>query len=135
MYIETQDCTTSSGSPDRYVAKSFFRPVAELDIAISYPISKDILSRAAYIDGAAASRRKKIKHTKYKSQLLPRAFATTTIPLVFQHYGRWGDEAQQFLRLFLSHMSYDDDDRHNASSFTTNWDNSDQSSYNNVTLV
>ena len=42
-------------------------PATELDIALSHPFSKDILSTAAYIDGAAASRREKIKHTKCDS--------------------------------------------------------------------
>ena len=118
-YIEPKDrYTTSSGRPDIYVAESFCMPVAELDIALSHPFSKDILSRAAYIDGAAASRRQKIKHTKYDSQLLPGGFAPTVIPLVFEHYGRWGDEAQQFLKT-LSLMSYDEDGHQNASNFTT----------------
>ena len=95
-------------------------PAAELDIALSHPFSKDILSKAAYIDGAVASRREKIKHTKYDSQLLPGGYAPTAIPLVFEHYGRWGDEAQQFLKT-LSLMSYDEDVRQNASNFTTYW--------------
>ena len=56
-YIEPKDrYTTSSGRPDIYVAKSFCMPAAELDIALSHPFSKDILSTAAYINGAAASR-------------------------------------------------------------------------------
>ena len=56
-YIEPKHCyTTSSGGPDIYVAESFYMPAAELDIALSRPFSKDILSRAAYIDGAAACR-------------------------------------------------------------------------------
>ena len=93
-------------------------PAAELGIALSHSFSKDILSRAAYIDGAAASRRQKIKHTKYNSQLLPGGYAPTAIPLVFEHYCRLGDEAQQFLKS-LSFMSYDADVHQNASSFTT----------------
>ena len=71
-------------------------PAAELDIALSHPFSKNILSRAAHIDGAAASRREKIKHTNHDSQLLPGGYAPTAIPLVFEHYVRWGDETQQF---------------------------------------
>ena len=68
-------------------------PAAELDIALSHPFSKDILSRAADIHGAAASRREKIKHAKYDSQLLPGEYAPTAIRLVFECYGRWGNEA------------------------------------------
>ena len=120
-YIEPKDrYTTSSGRPDIYVAESFCMPAAELDIALSHPFSKDILSRAAYIDGAAASRREKVKHTKYDSQLLPGGYTPTAIPLVFEHYGRWGDEAQQFLKT-PSLMSYDEDGHQNASNFTTYW--------------
>ena len=47
-------------------------------------------------------------------------YAPTAIPLVFEHYGRWGDEAQQFLKT-LSLMSYDEDGHQNASNFTTYW--------------
>ena len=42
-YIEPKDCyTTSSGRPDIYVVESFSMPAAELDIALSHPLSKDI---------------------------------------------------------------------------------------------
>ena len=99
----------------------------------THPFSKDILSRAAYIDGAATSRREKIKHTKYDSQLLPGGYAPTAIPLVFEHYGRWGDEAQQFLKT-LSLMSYDEDGHQNASNLQHIGDNVYQFSYNNVML-
>ena len=95
-------------------------PAAELDIALSHSVSKDILCRADYFDGAAASRREKIKHTKYDSQLLPGGYAPTAIPLVFEHYARWSDEAQQFLKI-LSLMSYNEDGCQNASNFTTYW--------------
>ena len=39
---------------------------------------------------------------------------------VFEHYDRWDDEAQQFLKT-LSLMSYDKDGHQNASNFTTYW--------------
>ena len=59
-----------------------------------------------------------MKHTKYDSQLLPGGYAPTAISLVFDRYGRWGDEAQQFLKT-LSLTSFDEDGRQNASNFTT----------------
>ena len=95
-YIQPKDrYTTSSGRPNIYVAKSFCMPVAKLDIALSHPYSKDMLPKAAYIDGAAGPTREKNKYTKYNSQQLQGGYVPTAIPLVFEHYGRWGDEAQQ----------------------------------------
>ena len=65
-YIKPKDhYTNSSGRPDTYVAESFCMPEAELDSALSHPLSKDILSRADYIDGAVACiQKRKIKHIK-----------------------------------------------------------------------
>ena len=44
-YVEPKGrYTTSNGRSDIYVAESFCMPAAELDIALSHPFSKDILS-------------------------------------------------------------------------------------------
>ena len=95
-------------------------PAEELEIPLSHPFGKDIVSKAANIDGTAASRRQKIKHTKYDSQLLPGGYAPTVILLQFEHYGRWSDEAQQFLKT-LSLLSHYEDGHQNPSNFTTCW--------------
>ena len=92
----------------------------ELDIALSHPLCKDVLSRAAWLDGAAASRREELKHKIYAAQELPGGFLPSAIPLVFEQYGRWGEEAQKYLRN-LSMLSRDEDGRNNASQFTTYW--------------
>ena len=70
----------------------------ELDIALSHPLCKDVLSRAAWLDGAAASRREELKHKKYAAQEIPGGFLPSAILLVFEYYGRWGEEAQKYLR-------------------------------------
>ena len=112
--------TTSQGRPDIYVADSHSGLSLELDIALSHPLCMDVLSRAAWLDRAAASRREELKHKKYAAQELSGGFLPSAIPLVFEHYGRWGEEAQKYLRS-LSVLSRDEDGRNNASQFTTYW--------------
>ena len=94
--------TTSQGRPDIYVADSFSGLSVELDIALSHPLCKDVLSRAAWLDGVAASRRDELKHKKYAAQELPGGFLPSAIPLVFEHYGRWGGRSSEISKEPLS---------------------------------
>ena len=42
------------------------------------------------------------------------------VPLVFEHFGRWGEQAHQFLDQ-LSLQSVDEDGRENSKEFKTFW--------------
>ena len=87
---------------------------AELDVALAHPWSWDILQRAATMDGAAARRREDIKHNKYSKEQLPGGYTPALIPLVFEHFGGWGEEASAFLNK-LSNLYRDEEERNNPS--------------------
>ncbi|XP_062516545.1 uncharacterized protein LOC134191918 [Corticium candelabrum] len=69
----------------------------ELDVSLAHPWCADILSRAAREDGAAAVRREERKVEKYQSKVLPGGLCLKFVPLVMEHFGRWGRQAQSFL--------------------------------------
>ena len=75
----------------------------ELDVSLSHPWCVDILPKAAREDGAAAARREEKKVEKYKSKRLPGGVILNFVPLVMEHFGRWGLEAQKFLS-YLSQL-------------------------------
>ena len=70
-------------------------------MSLAHPWCVDILSKAAREDGAAAARREEKKVEKYQSKVLPGGLSLNFVPLVMEHFGRWGNEAQTF----LSHLS------------------------------
>ena len=70
---------------------------AELDVALAHPWSQDVLPSSANTDGAAARRREEIKHKKYSHETLPGGYSPSLIPLVMEHFGRWGQEASDYL--------------------------------------
>ena len=88
-----------------------------LDVALAHPWSQDTLRSAATMDGAAA-RREDTKHSKYSKEQLPGGYTSTLIPLVFEHFGGWGEEASTFLNK-LSKLYRDEKGRNNPSDFKT----------------
>ena len=80
----------------------------ELDFAMAHPWCPGVLSRAANEDGAAVLRAEKRKHSKYSTEILPEGYISECIPLVFEHFGRWGWEAQKFF-VNISKSSVDED--------------------------
>ena len=92
----------------------------ELDVFFAHPWSQNILRSAPTMDGAAASRREDIKHSKYSKQQLPGRYTPTHIPLVFEHFGVWGEETSTFLNK-LSKLYRDEEGRKNPSDFKKNW--------------
>ena len=62
----------------------------ELDVALAHPWASDILLRAATTGGSAALRREQSKENKYREETLPGGYSPTVVPLVFEHFGRWG---------------------------------------------
>ena len=88
--------TTFNNRADIVVYDSTCGGNVELDVALAYLWSQDILRSATTMDGAASSRREDIKHSKYSKEQLPEAYTPTLIPLDFQHFVGW-EEASTFL--------------------------------------
>ena len=47
---------------------------------------------------SAARRREKRKEDKYQHKRLPAGDVVSFVPLVFEHFGRWGEKAEGFLK-------------------------------------
>ena len=86
---------------------------------MAHPWGIDILSKASLFDGAAALRRE-IKAKKYLGEILPQGSSSSAVPLVFEHFGRWGEKALKYLD-DLSHLSRDERGRKNPANFKLFW--------------
>ena len=89
-------------------------------MALAHPRASDILPSAATTGGSAAMRREQIKENKYAQERLPGGYSATVEPLVFEHFGRWGEKASEYLRV-LSTLWRDDNGRSNIAEFKTHW--------------
>ena len=85
--------TTSINRADIVVFDSRCEGNVEFDVTLAHPRSQDILQSAATMDGAAARRKEDIKHSKYSKEQLPGGYTPALTPLVFEHFGGWGEEA------------------------------------------
>ena len=92
---------------------------AELDIGMANPWSKDVLKRASKEAGYAAERREMRKKSKYKA-VSSGGTTPNLVPLVFEHFGFWGQEADNFLNS-LSKKSKDLEGRSTEADFRTRW--------------
>ena len=91
----------------------------ELDIALAHPWSNGIEVLSATTQRAAATRRENLKIKKYDQELLPGGL-TNIVPIIFEHFGCWGEKAEDYLKK-LSQLSRDEDGKPNASTFKTYW--------------
>ena len=80
----------------------------------------NIISQAALEDGAAAAKQEAVRSQKYAGELDMWGRSSNCIALVFEHFGRWGHDALQFLNR-LSILSTDEDGRKNSREFKTYW--------------
>ena len=71
-------------------------------------------------DGTAAFGTEKKKDLKYSREIAPGGHHSECIPLVFEHFGRWGWEAQKYF-LQISKASVDNDGKNNSNFFKTFW--------------
>ena len=62
----------------------------------------------------------RLKIKKYDQELLPGGFQPTFVPIVFEHFGCWGEKVEDYLKK-LSQLSRDEDGKPNASTFKTCW--------------
>ena len=74
----------------------------ELDISLAHPWALDALPKAALEDGTAATRRETLKNDKHANKAHPCGTTLNFIPLVMEHFGRWGQEAPKYLNQLSS---------------------------------
>ena len=96
----------------------------DLDIAMAHPFSKDIVKTTKEItrgDGSCSRKeREQKKILKYQNQITLTGGAPKFVPLVFEHFGDWGNEADKFLN-DLSKKSVDAEGRSNGHAFRNRW--------------
>ena len=92
----------------------------DFDIAMAHPFSKDIVKRSSEETGHAAEKREQKKIFKYQNQITLTGGAPKFVPLVFEHFGNWGNEADKFLN-DLSKKSVDAEGRANEHAFRNRW--------------
>jgi hypothetical protein len=107
-YSNIEDC------PDIIIFDVETSQTLDLDVSLAHPWSVDNLKRASRIDGFAASAREEKKKAKHSEHHLPGGNESSCVPLVFEHFGWWGNEAFDL----LNHLSK----RHqNAIQFKSYW--------------
>ena len=92
----------------------------DLDVSLAYPCSQDIIRRASKENGYAAVTREEKKMKKYLEELVPGGYVSRCVPLVIEHFGRWGTKAENFLQ-HLSQQSANAEVNCNASMFMSYW--------------
>ena len=65
------------------------------DVTVVHPISTTHLKGSAELAGAAAKEAEKRKLNKYKAA---KSSTVEIVPLAFESFGRWGEQALKFLR-------------------------------------
>ena len=71
-------------------------------------------------EGFAASRKEQTKSEKYSMERLPGKEAVRLVPLVLEHFGHWGQQAEKYLHQ-LSIKSTDEHGKNNNSQFKIYW--------------
>ena len=89
---------------------------SDLDIALARPWSMEALSRSAEEDGLAAFKREEWKQVKYNTLLLT-GKSLNFVPLVYKHFGRWGQAAENYLNV----LARDSEGRPNPAKFRAFW--------------
>ena len=69
---------------------------------------------------STAAKREEKKIEKYRGEKHTSAISSPLVPLVFEHFGHWGNEGQKFLHQ-LSLRSRDDDGKANSTDFKAYW--------------
>ena len=83
--------------------------------------SQDAICKAAEKQGWAAELRQMRKRTKYEKQTMSTGEkCTKDVPVVFEHFGLWGEEAYDYLKE-LAKGSRDSEGRKNVADFLMKW--------------
>ena len=87
---------TSDSRPDIAVFDTGIGTNLELVRALAHPWSLNILPTSATMEGAAAARRKDRKLARYEKEKNPGGLSVRVVPLVLEHFGRWGKKAETY---------------------------------------
>ena len=90
QYINTEDC------PDITMFDPNTGQNSDLDVSLAHPWSQDIIRRASKENGHAAVAREEKKMKKYSEELVPGGYVSRCVPLVIEHFGRWGTKTENF---------------------------------------
>ena len=71
---------------------------SDIDVSLAHPWSQDSIKRASKENGHAATTREEKKMKKYSGELVPGGYVSRCVPLVIEHFGRWGTKAENFLQ-------------------------------------
>ena len=114
----THQYLNNDNRPDIVVINPQTGHDTELDISLAHPWYTDLLALAASIAGIVASRREERKEVKYNQEFLTGGTKTSFVPLVLEHFGRWGIQASNYLNK-LAESSRDDEGKKNKAQFKT----------------
>ncbi|XP_062499045.1 uncharacterized protein LOC134176390 [Corticium candelabrum] len=106
----------SLGRPDIVTFDSGSLTNAEIDVSLAHPYNKEVVSSSAKVTGHASLVREQHKKEKYKQFHHPGGQRPDVIPLVHEHFGRWGKEAINFLKS-LGDRSKDEYGQYNKKDF------------------
>ena len=112
--------STSDSRPDISVFDTGAGSNVELDIAMAHPRSSDIFPTSATTDGAAACRREERKKARYAKDTYPGGMSVQVVPLVMEHFGRWGKQAEAYFDQ-LSKRSRDECGKPDRAKFKDYW--------------
>ena len=90
QYINTEDY------PDITMFDPNTKQNLDIDVFLAHPWSQDIIRRASKENGHAAVTREEKKMKKYSEELVPGEYVSRCLPLVIEHFGRWGTKAGNF---------------------------------------
>ena len=99
-YIDRED------RPDIIVYDLGIDANAELDFSLAHPFCRDTVVRALRENRFAAAKREETKINKYLNQQHPRSCKAAFIPLIFEHFGCWGEKADNYLNQLAKRSRY-----------------------------
>ena len=112
--------SNSDNRPDIIALDTSSGMSIDLDISLAHPWSSEVFPSSSKVDGLALKRREEKKKIKYQDERLPTGNQIIFKPLVIEHFCRWGDEGDQYLRS-LGSQSFDKNGRHNSAQFMYHW--------------
>ena len=116
LYLDTED------RPDITFFDAESGQNLDVDISLAHPWSQGILKRSSKEDGFAARTREEKKTNKYTGEIVPGGTSSKCVPLVFEHFGRWGLQANAFLHTLSKQCSRIEEDPFcSAKQFKTFW--------------
>ena len=70
----------------------------DLDISLAHPWSSEVFPSSSKIDGLASKRREEKKKNQVSRRKATNWQPNNLEALVIEHFGRWGDEEEQYFR-------------------------------------